>query len=137
MSKVVLRWVDEKEFIGTDSNRHSIVIGRTSDEKQPWVGMKPSDLLLLAVASCAMFDVIEILMKQREPFIDLWVECAGEQNDEPPYSFTSIHNHYVVKGEVDSQKLERAIRLSEDKYCSVISSLRPQVEITSDYEIIE
>ncbi len=137
MSKVVLRWVDEKEFIGTDSNRHSIVIGRTSDEKQPWVGMKPSDLLLLAVASCAMFDVIEILMKQREPFIDLWVECAGKQNDEPPYSFTRIHNHYVVKGEVDSQKLERAIQLSEDKYCSVISSLRPQVEITSDYEIIE
>lgn len=137
MSKVILRWVDEKEFIGTDSNRHSIVIGRTSDEKHPWVGMKPSDLLLLAVASCAMFDVIEILMKQREPFIDIWVECAGKQNDEPPYSFTKIHNHYVVKGAVDSQKLDRAIKLSEDKYCSVISSLRPQVEITSDYEIIE
>jgi putative redox protein len=90
----------------------------------------------MAVASCAVFDVIEILAKQREPVRDLHVECSGDQLSQPPYSFTNIHNHYIVFGEVNSQKLERAIQLSEDKYCSVISTLRPQVIVTSDFEII-
>lgn len=137
MSKVHLRWVDAKVFVGTDSNHHSIVIGKTSHEDHPWVGMKPSDLLLMAAASCAMFDVIEILMKQREPVRDIQIECSGDQMDEPPYTFTRIHNHYIVYGAVDPQKLERAIHLSEDKYCSVISSLRPKVTVNHDYEIQE
>ena len=136
MAMIQLRWVEDKVFVGTDSNKHSIVIGRTADEQSPWVGIKPSDLLLMAAASCAVFDVIEILAKQREPLRDLHVECSGEQLSQPPYTFINIHNHYIVFGEVNPQKLEKAIHLSEDKYCSVISSLRPQVTVTSDFEII-
>ncbi len=136
MGKISLRWVEEKVFVGTDSNGHSIVIGRTAAENHPWDGMKPSDLLLLAVASCAVYDVVEILAKQREPLEDLRVETSGDQMAEPPYSFTSIHNHYKIFGAVDPRKVEKAIQLAEDKYCSVISSLRPKVEIQSDFEII-
>ena len=135
MAKIQLRWVEDKVFLGTDSNRHSIAIGRTAGDHNPWIGVKPSDLLLMAAASCAAFDVIEILQKQRESIRDLHIECSGDQLSQPPYSFVNIHNHYIVFGEVNPQKLEKAIQLSEDKYCSVISSLRPQVKVTSDFEI--
>ncbi len=137
MGKTNLHWVAQKVFIGTDTNGHSIVIGRNSEGENPWRGVKPSDLLLLAVASCSAYDVVEILTKQKEPFSGLRVETTGEQMNTPPYAFTRIHNRYVVNGSVDPKKLEKAIHLSEEKYCSVINSLNPQIELTNDYEIIQ
>lgn len=134
MGTVVLRWIDGKLMSGTDSNGHSIVIGRNPDG-EGFLGMKPSDLLLLAAASCAAYDVIEILTKQREPLRDLRVECCGQQESEPPYTFTDIHLHYVVQGQVNPEKLRRAIQLSENKYCSVIATLRPGVPVHSDFVI--
>jgi putative redox protein len=137
MGSVTLRWVEGKMMAGTDSTGHSVVLGRSPDNPDEFVGMKPSDLLLLAAASCAAHDVIEILHKQREPMRELKVICLGEQIPEPPYKFTCIHLHYVVHGAVNAARLEKAIRLSEDKYCSVISTLRPGVPVTSDFEILE
>jgi putative redox protein len=122
-------------MVGSDSNGHSVVIGRSPDDHDVWNGIKPSDLLLLAAASCSAYDVVEILTKQREPLQDLKVSCRGDQQSEPPYTFTQIHLHYVINGKVDPLKLERAIDLAENKYCSVMSSLRPGVPISSDYEI--
>lgn len=60
----------------------------------------------------------------------------GEQETEPPYQFVILHLHYVITGQVNPEKLARAIQLSEEKYCSVIATLRPSVTISSDYEII-
>lgn len=136
MSTITLRWVDGKLMVGTDSNGHSIVIGKMPEGDQPFVGVKPSELLLMAAASCTMYDVVEILLKQREPLKDLKILCSGEQLSEPPYNFTSIHLQYIVTGDVNKDKLEKAIWLTEDKYCSVISTLRPSVKITSSYEVI-
>lgn len=136
MGFVTLRWVNGQMMVGTDSNGHSIVIGRSPDEPNNFVGMKPSELLLLAAASCSAWDVIEILHKQREPMEDLKVTCSSEQQSEPPYTFTKIHIHYAVKGAVKIEKLQKAIQLSEEKYCSVISTLRPGVPLTSDFEIV-
>jgi putative redox protein len=137
MGSVTLRWIKGKMMAGTDSTGHSIVIGRSPDNPDEFFGMKPSDLLLLAAASCAAYDVIEILHKQREPMRELKVTVAGEQIPEPPSTFTRIHLHYVVHGKVDPLHLEKAIHLSEDKYCSVISTLRLGVPVTSDFEILE
>lgn len=75
-------------------------------------------------------------MSPDEPLTSLEVS-TGEQLIEPPYSFTRIHLHYLAKGAVNPDKLRRAIRLSEDKYCSVINTLKPAVEITSDFEVYE
>lgn len=136
MGTVTLRWVEGLMMVGTDSTGHSIVVGRSPEDKTSFVGLKASDLLLLAAAACSMYDVIEILTKQREPLQDLKVFCSGDQLPDPPYTFTKIHLHYQVKGAVDEKKLARAIQLSEDKYCSVISTLRPSVPVSSDYEII-
>jgi putative redox protein len=137
MGTVTLRWVDGQFMVGLDSQGHSVAIGRLPGDQTHFSGIKPSDLLLLAAASCSAFDVVEILIKQREPVLDFRVICSGEQKSEPPYTFTHIHLHYMVYGAVKPDKLERAISLAEDKYCSVISTLRPGVPVTSDYEIIE
>ncbi len=136
MSTVTLRWVEGKLMVGTDSNGHSIVIGELPEDKKTFIGIKPSELLLLSVASCAAYDVIEILRKQRQPLKDLNILVSGEQIPKPPHKFTNIHLHYLVYGDVDQNKLKKAIRLAEDKYCSVITTLRPAVPITNDFEII-
>jgi putative redox protein len=137
MGTVTIRWVEGTLMIGTDSTGHSIIIGKSPDDPKTDLGVKASDLLLLAAAACSTYDVAGILTKQREPLQDLKVMCSGEQQSDPPYTFTKIHLHYQVTGEVDKDKLERAIQLSEEKYCSVVNTLRLGVPISSDYEIIK
>lgn len=135
-STVHLKWIDATLMAGMDSRGRSLVIGTDLGAQPEWLGVKASDLLLLAAASCSTYDVINILTKQREPLRRLEVICSGQQITEPPYRFTSIHLHYIAAGPVDPLKLEKAIHLSEEKYCSVVNTLRPGVEITHDYEII-
>lgn len=135
MGTVALKWVDSQLMLGTDSFGHPLVIGSWPEQAPEWAGLKPSDLLLLSVASCSAYDVVMILKKQREPLLGLDVTCSGTQLPDPPYAFTAIHVHYIARGPLNEQKLARAIALSEDKYCSVVNTLRPTVAITSDYEI--
>jgi putative redox protein len=122
---------------GLDSRGRNIVIGTDHDSNPEWLGMKASDLLLLAAASCSAYDEMKILKKQREPVDNLEISCTGEQNSDAPYTCKSVTLNYIIKGRVDQGKLERAIELSEEKYCSVISTLKPAVKITSSYEIIK
>ena len=134
---VAVKWVEAQLMTGVDSRGRPLVIGNSADREPPWGGLKPSDLLMLAAASCATYDVIMILTKQKEPLEGLEVTCTGQQEDEPPYQFTTIHLHYQVSGPVNPKKVERAIQLSEEKYCSVTNTLKHGVKITSDYEMIE
>jgi putative redox protein len=137
MGTITIRWIEQHLMMASDSNGHSIVIGRSPEPQFEWEGVKPSDLLLMAVASCSAYDVVEILTKQREPLLDLKVTCVGNQDSAPPYIFTRIHVHYIARGDINPDKMQKAINLSEDKYCSVIATLRPGVPITSDYEILD
>lgn len=136
MGTVSIKWIDSQLMVGIDSYGHPIITGSWPEKSPEWAGLKPSDLLLLAAASCSAYDVVMILTKQREPLQGLEVHCTGDQQPEPPYTFTALHLHYIVKGAVNAQKLARAIELSETKYCSVISTLRATVKISSDYEIL-
>ena len=136
MGTVAVKWVDSQLMTGLDSRGASLVLGDWRERNPEWVGLKPSDLLLLAAASCSAYDVIMILRKQRQPMQGMEVFCTGEQLSEPPHTFTKIHLHYSVLGPVDSGKVERAIKLSEEKYCSVLITLRPGVQLSSDYEVI-
>lgn len=133
-SKVRVEWVRDTFMVGSDSKGASVAIG--ADKDGAMRGQKASDMLLLAAAACSLYDIVTILTKQRFSFRHVTVICTGDQLSEPPYTFTKIHLHYKVEGDVPSDKLERAITLSEDKYCSVISTLRSGVEITNDYEIL-
>ncbi len=137
MGTVAVKWIESQLMAGVDSFGHPLVMGSWPEKEPEWAGLKPSDLLLLAAASCSCYDVAMILAKQRAPLAGLEVTCTGEQESEPPYTFTSLHLRYTVKGPLKPKKVERAIRLSEDKYCSVINTLKPAVKVTSDFEIVE
>jgi len=133
---VNLKWVGARMMLGVDSRGATIPIGYDRQQDPAWSGAKPSDLLLLAAASCSAYDVVSILEKQRVPLDGLDIQCVGEQHSEPPYAFVSIHIHYLARGTVDTAKLERAIQLSEEKYCSVLATLRAGVKLSSSYEIV-
>lgn len=136
MSTVSVKWIESKLMVGIDSNGHAIAISSWPERDPAWIGVKPAEMLLLAAASCSMYDVVEILQKQREPLMGLEVTCSGEKETEPVYRFTSIHLHYIAKGHVESEKLARAIQLSVDKYCSVINTIKGCAKISFDYEVI-
>jgi putative redox protein len=136
-STVNVKWVASTLMTGIDSRGTPIVIGTWPEQNPQWTGMKASDLLLLAAASCSTYDLASILRKQREPLISLEAHCTGEQESEPPHTFTGIHLRYVIQGRINPEKVAKAIRLSEEKYCSVTNTLRKAVKITSEFEILE
>jgi putative redox protein len=133
-ANTVLRWIpDGKRFISTDSTGHSIVIS-TSDEN---IGMKPSELILSALAGCTSVDVVEILAKKQTPLSHLEVVVTAEQDADPPWTFRKIHLNFKLKGEGLTEKnVQQAIKLSEEKYCSVAATLRGVAEITTQFTIL-
>ncbi len=136
---VNIKWINSNSTImaGVDSRGTPAVIGTWTEHDPPWRGLKPSDLLLLSAASCSVHDVVTILRKKREPLESLEVICTGEQESDPPHRFTQIHLHYTLRGELSHKNVKKAIHLSEEKYCSVINTLKGSVEITSDFNIVE
>lgn len=99
-------------------------------------GAKPSDLLPLSLAACTAYDVVVILRKQRQGLRALEVITTSEQEADPPWTFTRIHQHFVLTGEIEERKATRAIDLAESKYCAVAASLRPTVDLTHSHEIV-
>ena len=137
-STVNVQWIESTDLLmaGIDSRGTHVVIGITEDDDPLWKGLKASDMLLMSAASCSAYDVVVILKKRKEPLESLEVICSGQRADEPPRKFTHIHLKYVLKGQLDPESVEKAIQLSEDKYCSVINTLKGSVVITSEYEIV-
>ena len=137
-STVNVQWIQSTDLLmaGVDSRGTPVVIGITEDDDPLWRGLKASDMLLMSAASCSAYDVVVILKKRKEPLESLEVICSGQRADEPPRKFTHIHLKYVFKGQLDPESVEKAIQLSEDKYCSVINTLKGSVVITSEYEIV-
>lgn len=134
MSEVRLTLAEKNQFVGVDSTKHAVVISAQDEDNAE--GMKPSDLLLLALGSCGAVDIVRIL-KKKQKLHGLSIHIEGDNEEDPPWRFTHIHMLYKFQGEnLDSKAIEKAIELAEMKYCSVAATLRPQVNITSDYEII-
>jgi putative redox protein len=133
MATATVRWINGKQFIGIDSTNHSVVLS-TPDEN---VGMKPSDLLLVALSACTAVDVVEILTKKRITLTTFEIAASGEQDSTPPWTFRKIHLLYKLAGKgLTETAVQQAIQLSEEKYCSVASTLRGVAEITTSYELL-
>lgn len=136
MAHATLKWLQDKQFVGIDSSRHSVVLS-TQDEANG-VGVRPAEMLLIALAACTAVDVVEILAKKRTPPSAMEIEVSGEQDAEPPWAFRRIHLLYRLRGpRLTRGSVEQAIRLSEEKYCSVAATVRGVAEITWACEIIE
>jgi putative redox protein len=142
MGQIAVKWTgdDSHMFVGRDSRGSTVVAGTWSrEEEEDWVdwrGAKASDLLVISLCACSAYDVVDILRKQRQELTGLSVIADPTQAPEPPWQFTHIHLHYVVTGRnLDSAKVERAIALSQDKYCSVAATIRGVTEITFDFRV--
>jgi putative redox protein len=134
--QATVRWVDRRQFVGTDSTKHSVVM--SSQDEENATGMSPSQLLLVALGGCTAYDVVNILEKKRQPITGLEVKVTGEQEKDPPWTYRKIHIDYVVRGNGLSEKaVLDAIELSEQRYCSVAATLRGAAEITYSYTILD
>lgn len=132
MSQVKVKWVEGKQFVGTDSTSHSLVMSSS----QEGTGLKPSDLLLLGLGGCTGVDVITILEKQRQKVINLEITITGEQEPEPPWTFRRIEIEYLLRGKgLKEEAVRRAIQLSEEKYCSIGATISGVAEIVSSFQI--
>jgi putative redox protein len=133
MANATVKWVGSRTFVGIDSGNHSVVLSTSADD----VGMKPSELLLVALASCTAVDVVDILQKKRIDLKSVTIRISGEQDVEPPWAYNKIHLIYTLSGAgLDAAAAEQAIQLSEEKYCSVAATVSGKAAITWEYEIV-
>ncbi len=132
MGSTTVRWITGKQFIGIDSTNHSVVLSTPSEG----IGMKPSDLLLVALASCVAVDVVEIIGKKRGELLSLQISAEGKQDQDPPWTFRQIDLHFELSGKGLTEKMvEQAIELAEGKYCSVGATLRATANISTSFNI--
>jgi putative redox protein len=102
------------------------------------LGIRPMEMLLLGVAGCTMIDVVTTLKKMRQDLTNCETKLSAERADEHPKVFTDIHIEFIVKGhDLDPKKVEKAITLSAEKYCSASIMLGKTASITHDFEIVE
>jgi putative redox protein len=134
MITTTVRWIGERHFLGIDNNEHSVVL---SGQKAA-IGVKPSQMLLIALASCSAVDVVEILAKKRKKLNSFEVIARGEQDPDPPWTYRKIHLTFRLAGEGLTEKaVAQAIHLSQEKYCSVAATVRGVAEISTDFEITD
>ncbi len=102
------------------------------------LGPRPMEMVLVGLGGCTTVDVVMILKKNKQQVQDCRVEVSAERAEKAPKVYTKIHVHYVVSGRMlDPKQVERAVKLSAEKYCSVSKMLEQAAEITHDFEIIE
>lgn len=131
MAQVEVTWVNAQRYVGVDSTNHSVVLSAGND-----IGIKPSDALLISLATCSAHDVVGIIKKQRAQLERLMVIVTGEQASDPPWKYQHIHLQFqVVAAGLRPDQLERAIDLSLNKYCSVRASLAPDIAVTFAAEL--
>lgn len=136
--KATVKWLDHMSFVGESGSGHSIVMDGAPDVGGRDMGVRPMEMVLLGMGGCTAFDVVYILNKARQQLTGCHVELEAERATEVPKVFTKIHAHYVIKGKaLDEKKVERAVKMTAEKYCSVSIMLAASVEITHDFEIIE
>lgn len=132
-----LKWTGDRTFLGQTESGHSIVIG-TAHDAAPKPGPSAMELLLMGAGACSAYDVVSILEKSRAAIDNVDVELEATRADDPPKVFTCIHLHFIVKGrDLDPAKVERAINLSVEKYCSATAMLEKTATVTHDYTVID
>jgi len=126
-------------LVGEGGHGPAIVVDNIlPEEERREGGPRPMELLLIGLAGCTSMDVISILQKKRQSLTGLQTKVIAERAEEHPKVYTKIHVEYVVTGKgVKPEAVERAIELSETKYCSAMAMLRQTAEITNSYRIVE
>jgi len=135
-SVVKVKWIDGLRFVATDSMGHSIVMDASKQVGGDDLGFSPLQLLLAALGGCSGIDVIDLMRKQSQQVDNLEIVVSGERVEEPPRFYKNIQAEYRIKGkDIKERALQRALQLSEDKYCSVRAMLKAKANVTSKYTI--
>ena len=136
--KARIKWVQDVMFVGESGSGHSVVIDGAPEAGGRNLGVRPMELMLLGLGGCSAFDVMLILRRSREAVTDCVVELDGERADSDPKVFTKVTLRYIVAGRgLDRKKVERAVQLSADKYCSASAMFARTAQLEHTIEIVE
>ena len=136
--KARARWVEGMAFMGEAGSGHAVMMDGAPEYGGRNIGIRPMEMLLIGLAGCTGFDVVQILKKGRENVTGCDVEVEAERATEDPKVFTKIHIAYRISGHGLSQaKAERAVTLSKEKYCSASIMLGATAEMTYTLNVID
>lgn len=136
--KARVKWIENVCFMGESETGHAVVLDGAPDAGGRNLGMRPMEMLLIGMGACTSFDVVTILKKARQPILDCVAEIQAERAEEIPKVFTTIHVHFIVTGNgLNANQVERAVKLSAEKYCSASIMLGKAAQVTHDFKIIE
>ena len=132
-----LKWAGNAAFIGKASSGHTIVMDGPAEGGGRNLGPRPMEMLILGMGACSTYDVVSILKKSRQEITDCEIKITSQRADSDPKVFTNIQLHFIVSGHnLKEKQVERAIKLSAEKYCSASIMLGATANITHDFEII-
>ena len=135
--KARVKLIEGVSFVGQSESGHSVVMDGPLESGGKNLGIRPMELLLLGLGGCSAFDIVHILRKGRQQVTDCVADIDAERADADPKVFTKIHVHFTVTGkELDPKRVEQAVHLSADKYCSASIMLGKSAEITHDFEVV-
>jgi len=135
---ISVKWIDGLLMVGKSDSGHAIVMDGPPEIGGGNLGVRPMEMLLLGMAGCTMIDVVSTLNKMREDVVDCQTQVSADRAEEYPKVFTNIHVHFILRGkQLNPSKVDKAIKLSAEKYCSASIMIGKTATITHDYEIIE
>ena len=135
---ISVNWVDGLLMVGKSDSGHTITMDGPPESGGENLGVRPMEMLLLGVAGCTMIDVVTTLKKMRQDLSHLETKINAERATDHPKVFTDIHIQFILKGQdLDEKKVDKAITLSAEKYCSASIMLGETATITHDFEVIK
>jgi putative redox protein len=136
--KARAKWVEGMAFMGEAGSGHAVIMDGAPEYGGRNLGIRPMEMLLIGLAGCTGFDVVQILKKGREPITGCEVEVEAERATEDPKVFTKIHLAYKISGRgLSPAKAERAVSLSKEKYCSASIMLGATAQMSYAIEIVD
>ncbi len=133
-----IKWIENRAFLGQSGSGHAVLMDGAPEAGGHNLGPRPMEMLLMGAGGCTAFDVVSILEKARANIHDCVVDITAERAQTDPKVFTHLHLHFVVTGQaLKPEQVERAIKLSAEKYCSATIMLGKTAKVSHDFEIIE
>ncbi len=136
--KARVKLIEGVSFAGQSESGHTVVMDGPPDGGGRNLGVRPMEMLLLGLGGCSAYDVVHILRKARQPITDCVADIDAERAPADPKVFTRIHVRFTVTGRgLDPRRVEQAVKLSAEKYCSASIMLGKTAEITHEFEVVE
>jgi putative redox protein len=136
--KARVKLIEGVSFAGQSESGHTVVMDGAPDGGGKNLGVRPMEMLLLGLGGCSAYDVVHILRKSRQNVTDCVADLEATRADTDPKVFTRIHLHFTVTGKgLDPKRVEQAVKLSAEKYCSASIMLGKTAEITHDFAVVQ